>query len=477
MDPVKWTLKKVPLLGLFLYTEINGHMIIETFERSPDMSKIIFTDEQVAVLKENQYVEAISEKSITYTDEYKRHFVSESLKGKHAKQIFQEASFPIEILGEIRIKAFAKKWRKRYREEGILSLEDTRKNSSGRPRKAERTPQQEIEQLKERIALLEQEKELLKKADWSERRRGSAEKSSDSFALLHMLKSNGFYNGTIQDGCELLGISRSGYYSYLQKTPIRQAREKADLQWKASIQEAYEYRGYKKGSRSIVMYFQNCKGITVNRKKVQRLMRKFDIVCPIRKANPYRRIAKATMEHSVVPNILQRQFDQGVAGKVLLTDITYLPGRDGFLGYLSTIKDGATKEILAHYVSDNLKLDISLQTIEFLMHNHKDSLQKDAFIHSDQGVHYTSPDFRKKLREFELGQSMSRRGNCWDNAPQESFFGHLKDELPYQVCANLADLRRIVDDYIQYYNEERGQWKLKKLPPAKYREQLLQLVA
>ncbi|RYD05757.1 hypothetical protein N752_07645 [Desulforamulus aquiferis] len=166
-----------------------------------------------------------------------------------------------------------------------------------------------------------------------------------------------------------------------------------------------------------------------------------------------------------------------MAGKVLLTDITYLPGKEGFLGYLSTIKDGSTKEILAHYVSDNLKLDISLQTIEILMHNHRISLREDAFIHSDQGVHYTSPDFRKKLRGFHLGQSMSRRGNCWDNAPQESFFGHLKDEIPYQSCANLDDLRRIVDDYIQYYNEERGQWKLKKLPPAKYREQLLQLVA
>lgn len=225
------------------------------------------------------------------------------------------------------------------------------------------------------------------------------------------------------------------------------------------------------------MYFRNQKGVIVNRKKVQRLMRKFDIVCPIRKANPYRRIAKATKEHSTVPNILQRQFDQGVAGKVLLTDITYLPGKDGFLGYLCTIKDGATKEIMAHYVSDNMKLDLSLRTIERLLQNHGNWLREDAFVHSDQGVHYTSPDFRKKLNESHLGQSMSRRGNCWDNAPQESFFGHLKDEIAYQSCNSLEELQRIVDDYIKYYNEERGQWNLKKLPPLKYREQLLQLVA
>lgn len=291
------------------------------------------------------------------------------------------------------------------------------------------------------------------------------------------MKGEGSYSGTILAGCDLLGVSPSGYYAYLKAAVPRQVREAEDLEWKALIEEAYQYRGYKKGSRGIVMHFHNQKGITVNRKKEQRLMRKFGIVCPIRQANPYRRIAKATQEHNTVPNELQRQFDQGVAGKVLLTDITYLPGKDGFLGFLSTIKDGATKEILAHYVSDNLKLALSVNTIEVLMNNHGGSLREDAFVHSDQGVHYTSPVFRKKLAEHNPGQSMSRRGNCWDNAPQESFFGHLKDEMVYQSCSDLEQLRQVVDDYIQYYNEERGQWKLKKLPPVKYREQLLLSVA
>ncbi|WP_143596849.1 IS3 family transposase, partial [Trichococcus palustris] len=136
-------------------------------------------------------------------------------------------------------------------------------------------------------------------------------------------------------------------------------------------------------------------------------------------------------------------------------------------------KDGATKEILAHYVSDSLKLDISLNTINLLASAHGATLHEDAFIHSDQGVHYTSPKFHKKLADNHLGQSMSRRGNCWDNAPQESFFGHLKDEIDYKDCENLEDLRAIVDDYIDYYNNERGQWNLKKLPPVLYREQIL----
>lgn len=72
---------------------------------------------------------------------------------------------------------------------------------------------------------------------------------------------------------------------------------------------------------------------------------------------------------------------------------------------------------------------------------------------------------------------MSRRGNCWDNAPQESFFGHLKDEMKYKECTNLKGLRAIVDNYIDYYNNERGQWNLKKLPPAQYRKQFFMDVA
>lgn len=437
------------------------------------MSKLTFTPEQIKILKKNPYVKNVSEKSITYSDEFKRHFVSESLESKTAKQIFFEADFDPEMLGESRIKAFAKKWRKRYRDNGVLALKDTRQGHSGRFRKTELTPEQQIKKLEAKISLLEQENELIKKLEWSERRLEDSEKTSEIFAIIYRMKTDGSYTGTIIDACEALEVSRSGYYNYLKSSGSRNVREEEDQVWRIQIEKAYNYRGYEKGSRSIVMYFKNVLGLTVNRKKVQRLMRKFNIFCPIRKANPYKRMAKATKEHRTVENKLERQFVQGIAHKVLLTDITYLPGADGFLGYLSTIKDGTTKEVLAHYVSDNLKLDISLNTVDALMSAHGATLHKDAFIHSDQGVHYTSPKFHKKLAENDLGQSMSRRGNCWDNAPQESFFGHLKDEIEYKDCANLEELRAIVDDYIDYYNNERGQWNLKKLPPVQYREQFL----
>ena len=190
--------------------------------------------------------------------------------------------------------------------------------------------------------------------------------------------------------------------------------------------KAFNYKGYKKGSRSIKMVLENKFNIVYNRKRIQRIMKKFNIVCPIRKANPYKRIAKATKEHTVVPNILERNFKQNIPGKVLLTDITYLPYGNNQMAYLSTIKYGSTNEILAYNLSDRITLDIATDTIHKLMKKLKLKLAKDAFIHSDQGSHYTSPKFQRLLKHYNLRQSMSRRGKCWDNAPQESFFGHMK---------------------------------------------------
>ena len=120
------------------------------------MSKLTFTPKQIQVLKTNPYVKNVSEKSITYSDEFKRHFVSESLDSKTTKQIFFEAGFDLEMLGESRIKAFSKKWRKRYRDNGVLALKDTRQGHSGRVQKTELTPEQQIEKLQAKISLLEQ---------------------------------------------------------------------------------------------------------------------------------------------------------------------------------------------------------------------------------------------------------------------------------------------------------------------------------
>ncbi|MFV8827540.1 IS3 family transposase, partial [Alkalihalobacterium sp. APHAB7] len=213
--------------------------------------------------------------------------------------------------------------------------------------------------------------------------------------------------------------------------------------------------------------------VVFNLKRIRRIMKKYGIICPIRKANPYRRMMKATKEHRVLPNLLQRNFKQDIPGKVLLTDITYLFYGKGKKAYLSTVKDGSTNELLAYHISERMTLDIATDTLLKLKNNRRVKLAPNAFIHSDQGVHYTSPIFQKIVKGMGLRQSMSRRGNCWDNAPQESFFGHFKDETSIKPCETLDELKKEIKSYMTYYNHFRYQWNMKKMTPVQYRDHLL----
>ncbi|KKB36016.1 Mobile element protein [Bacillus thermotolerans] len=270
--------------------------------------------------------------------------------------------------------------------------------------------------------------------------------------------------------CTLAGVSRSGYYNYFsfESQERRKLKDKKDEAVKEIILKAFHFKNRKKGARQIKMTLAGQFNIVYNLKRIRRIMKKNDIICPIRKANPYRRMMKATKEHRVVPNLLNRQFKQGVPGKVLLTDITYLYYGKGMKAYLSAIKDGSTGEILAYHLSDRITLDLATDTLKKLKKNKNFMKAKDALIHSDQGVHYTSPIFQKAVKKLGLRHSMSRRGNCWDNAPQESFFGHLKDEASIKACTTLDELKKEIKQYMIYYNHYRYQWNLKKMTPVQY---------
>jgi len=271
--------------------------------------------------------------------------------------------------------------------------------------------------------------------------------------------------------CFQAGVSRSGYYNYLNSEEPRNKKESEDLKSKELILKAFNRRGFKKGARSIRMILENDFNVIFNLKKIRRIMKKYRIVCPHRRPNPYKNIAKATKEHSSVPNILDRKFKQEVPGKVLLTDISYLTYGNGQRAYLSAIKDGSTNEILSYEVSHNLSLDIALNTVKRLIRR-KSKLHPECFIHSDQGFHYTNPRFQKLLKK-KIGQSMSRKGNCWDNAPMESFFGHMKDDLDLSPLKTLEEVKREISRYMNYYNNYRYQWDLKKMTPVQYRNHLL----
>lgn len=270
--------------------------------------------------------------------------------------------------------------------------------------------------------------------------------------------------------CEIAYVSRSGYYSWLKREDARQKRDAKDKEDFEEILKVYNHRKKAKGSRSIQMALLHS-GIVMNRKKIQRLMRKFGLKCPIRKANPMRRMAKALKTNNIAENLLNREFREHGPGTVLLTDITYLKYM-GKNAYLSVIKDAYTKQILSYVLSRSLEVDFVLETVNNLIRDYGTNLNDHTMVHSDQGVHYTSHSFRDLLKSQKLRQSMSRRGNCWDNAPQESFFGHMKDEIDLSWCKTFEDLKAEIDDYMDYYNNERYQWGLAKLSPNQYAQYL-----
>jgi putative transposase len=224
--------------------------------------------------------------------------------------------------------------------------------------------------------------------------------------------------------------------------------------------------------------------ILMNHKKVLRLMRKYNLLAKIRRENPYKKIAKATQEHSVVPNILNRDFQCQIPKEwtwpipipytKLWTDITYIRFNHRWV-YLSLVKDMVTGETLSHVLSMTLELTIVQETYTKLKDIYQNNELQWAISHSDQWFHYTHPSFPNFLQQIWLIQSMSRRWNCIDNAPTESFFWHMKDELDYAHCTNFTELQEYFDEYMYYYNNDRPQWTRKKMTPVQYRNHLLEI--
>lgn len=259
--------------------------------------------------------------------------------------------------------------------------------------------------------------------------------------------------------CKLANVGRSGYYKWL-KTADLPNKDYADY---LKIKEVFDKGKGKLGWRGIKMRLP-----AMNHKKIQRIMRKYALVTRVRRRNPYRAIMKKRLEHRTFPNKLERQFYQTVPFKVFCTDITYLPFLQGFV-YLSVVKDVASGEVVAWNASLYLDMLLVVETVKGMPQN----LCPDAIIHSDQGFHYTNPSYIKTVEETGMAQSMSGKGSCIDNAPVESFFGHMKDELEYRSCKSFEEVYLKIGEYMRYYNCERKQWTRQKMTPVEYKNHLL----
>ena len=277
---------------------------------------------------------------------------------------------------------------------------------------------------------------------------------------------------TVSELCQMCNVSRSGYYRWIKAEETRKRKEEKDREDFDLILKAYMHRGYDKGAKGIHMQLLHMDPpVVMNEKKIRRLMKKFNLNCPIRKANPYRRMAKALKTSNYSDNLVNREFEKHGPRAILLIDITYLQ-YNGTFAYLSTILDAYTKQILSYVLSESLKVDFVLDTINQLVEKHGIDFNAETIVHSDQGCHYTSYSFIQILKDNGLRQSMSRRGNCWDNAPQESFYGHMKDEIGKRLlyCESFKDVKELIDDWIDFYNNERYQWQLAKLSPNEFYE-------
>jgi len=270
--------------------------------------------------------------------------------------------------------------------------------------------------------------------------------------------------------CNIAKVSKSGYYEWL-KNSNKKDRDHEDY---LLVKEIFEKGKSKFGWRTIRMRLKSDKKIIMNHKKIIRIKKKYRLITKIRRVNPYRAIMKKTQEHRTFDNLLNRDFKQSIPYKTFCTDITYLPFNHR-MAYFSAVKDIASHEVVGWEISPHIGMGLVMKTIE-KMKNNKDlplSSFANIMIHSDQGFHYTNPEYIKAIKNLRMAQSMSRKGNCIDNAPMESFFGHLKDDVDYKNCKTFEELRLLMEEYVEYYNNERNQWDLKKMTPVQYRNHLL----
>ena len=432
-----------------------------------------YSPEEQAKLMATGKVLKVNDITITYRQEFKVEAVRTYLQGRKTPQeIFIEAGFDLGMIGVGAPRRCLHRWKEVVMKYGEHALYDELrgKHSTGCAVDRELTIEEQLRRAEAKIKYLEQENDLLKKFD---RLEGSVvSKPADRFRIIHDLISSNEAGLNVAYLCEIADVSRSGYYRWLRRAVSRDQRELRDQEQRLWIEEIFLRKHRKAGWRTIKMELER-QNILMNHKKIRRLMIKFGLVTLVRRKNPYKHKAKATEEHRTMPNVLAREFKQTTPYHAFGTDITYLRSGYGGRHYLSILRDMASAEVVAYRVSTSYGMELATEVIEKAVEKLGKQTLKGAIIHSDQGVHYTHPGYISKLASLEAIQSMSRKANCIDNAPTESFFGHLKDELDLTHCRTEEEVQLAVATYIDYYNNHRYQWTRKRMAPVEFRNHLL----
>ena len=250
-------------------------------------------------------------------------------------------------------------------------------------------------------------------------------------------------------------VSRSGYYSFLKRIEHQDRDEElAKLISKCQTQTNRTY-----GYRRIKLWKMRETGQTVNHKAILRIMSKYGLLSQIRRRCKYTQYSQPLYRYD---NVLNRDFGANAPNQKWVTDISYIHTKQGVL-YLSMIKDLFDNSIVAYKTGTEQTVNLVIDTIRKAKQNEK--VTAELQLHSDQGAQYTSHEYFSLTKSYGIKPSMSRRGNCLDNAPAENFFGILKSECINRVrIETINEAKHLIDNYIYFYNHERIQLKTKLTP-------------
>lgn len=262
----------------------------------------------------------------------------------------------------------------------------------------------------------------------------------------------------LNEMCITLGVSYSGYY----KWRIRQQETDPDLRLMKRIQERYKASKNSAGYRQITLQLRKHYGLVINHKAVYRIMKKLGIQSVARRRRSYTHYSEAIHRYE---NTLNREFRAEQSNQKWVTDITYIHTQQGVV-YLSAIKDLHDGFIVGHRMGTEQSVNLVTMTIKETLK--KEKVASGLVLHSDQGFQYTSNAYFRLAQEYGIMPSMSRRGNCLDNACIENFFGMLKTEwIQRHKFVSINEAKEAVEQYIHYYNYERCQLKTKLTPYEK----------
>lgn len=280
------------------------------------------------------------------------------------------------------------------------------------------------------------------------------------YALIQQVKKRGNVNWL----CQLFGVSKSGYYTWSNRK--KDDQEATDKQLVSKIYKKYNgIYGY----RQLQLFLWQDEGVWMNHKKVLRIMQELGIQSRIRKKRRYTYTADAA--GLVAENVLKQNFAATQPNEKWVTDITQYAIGDRWL-YLSAVKDLFNNEIVAYEIGEHPNKELVQRTFKKAFRKRKDVT--GVVIHSDRGAPYTSHLYHDMLPKVGAQISMSRGGNCYDNASIESFFSHLKTEGLYLYSIrSLDEAQKRIERYIRFYNTKRPQRKLNKLTPVEYRRQFV----